>query len=553
VNTTGNTVSERYSYGYDALNRITSATDNTGHYNLTGILYDKNGNIGSLERKGHTAVDGTGQVTSFTGSMDNLDYGYFNGGASNRLYKVRDDGSDGYGFKDGTGDTQDYWYDGNGNMTSDANKGISSIEYNHLNVPTKITVTGSNAGTIDFIYDADGVKLRKIKTEGGVPTTTDYAGGYVYENGNLQFFSTNEGYVQPDGQGGYGYVYQYVDNIGNVRLSYTDANGDGSIDSSTEIIEENNYYPFGLKHKGYNGNVSPDGNSLAQKWKFEGQELNEDLGLDVYEWKYRIHDPAIGRFWQVDPLTEDYEWMTTYQFSSNQPIHAPELEGLESGYDLTTKLYMDGEITKEQYFKNQETRAVGAAIGLGVAADAAVTKGAVTKNLLKQTGVQTMFNTLEQGLSGENIDVGAALTESAGNADLADAVLDVTVSKLVPGGKMTEKAIETLVSSTVDMTSDGGIEVGGVNKSMKDVAVDFSFSVATDKVKGVIPNMKISGNKGVQKGLGRGVEFVTSQVQSAVQSPSTRRQSSSRQDPRLMQAQAQDNTRVKQKRLIINQ
>ena len=35
----------------------------------------------------------------------------------------------------------------------------------------------------------------------------------------------------------------------------------------------------------------------------------------------------------VDPLSEDYEWQSIYSFSSNQPIHAPELEGLESADD----------------------------------------------------------------------------------------------------------------------------------------------------------------------------------------------------------------------------
>lgn len=36
----------------------------------------------------------------------------------------------------------------------------------------------------------------------------------------------------------------------------------------------------------------------------------------------------------IDPLTEKYEDYTPYQFSSNQPVHAKELEGLESSNDL---------------------------------------------------------------------------------------------------------------------------------------------------------------------------------------------------------------------------
>ncbi|NAS12669.1 RHS repeat domain-containing protein [Poritiphilus flavus] len=539
----------RYRYEYDALNRLELAAFNLGdnsqphRYSTSNITYDKNGNILTLTRKGHTNAG----ATSF-GNMDVLDYDYHNSELSNKLYKVRDDGNDSYGFKDSTADSQDYWYDANGNLTSDANKGITDIDYNYLNVPTKITVSGSNSGTIDFIYDAEGIKLQKTKTEGSVTTKTDYAGSFIYENGSLQFFSNPEGYVQPDGSGNYDYVYQYVDNIGNVRLSYTDADGNGSIDPSSEIIEESNFYPYGMIHEGYNEVISSSGNSTAQKWKFEGQELNEDLSLDVYEWKYRVHDPSIGRFWQLDPLAEDYSWMTTYQFSSNQPIHAAELEGLESSADLNqdrwNRQLLGGEITKEEFLEIHKANAGGGAIATGLVADALFTKGAITKNLLKQVGVQTAFNVAEQGLSGEDIDVGSALTEGAGDADLFDASLDLATSKLIPGGKVTEKAIETLVASTVDVTSEGGVEIGGINKDMTDVAVDFSFSVATDKVKEFIPNMKISGNKTVQKAVGKGVDFVSSQVRSAVQSPSTRRQSSTRQDPRLFRVQAQDNTKV---------
>lgn len=120
----------------------------------------------------------------------------------------------------------------------------------------------------------------------------------------------------------------YGDHLGNIRLSYADDNNNGSVNSS-EIREENNYYPFGLKHKGYNSNVSANNNGVADNWKFQGQEFTEDLGLNTYEWKYRVSDPAIGRFWQIDPLAEDYVYNGTYNFAENRVIDGNELEGLE--------------------------------------------------------------------------------------------------------------------------------------------------------------------------------------------------------------------------------
>ena len=39
-----------------------------------------------------------------------------------------------------------------------------------------------------------------------------------------------------------------------------------------------NYYPFGLKHKGYNNVTSANGNSTAQKYDYNGKEFQDELG-----------------------------------------------------------------------------------------------------------------------------------------------------------------------------------------------------------------------------------------------------------------------------------
>ncbi|MDM9632684.1 RHS repeat domain-containing protein [Robiginitalea aurantiaca] len=261
------------------------------------------------------------------GTMDNLTFNYQNN--SNKLMKVSDElTNDMYGFKDDainfmTDGADDYSYDQNGNMISDANKGITSITYNHLNLPTLVSFGSDD---IEYIYDAMGTKLKKIVTQNSVETRTAYAGNYIYENGALQFFSHPEGYVTPDGMGGYDYVYNYKDQVNNVRLSYSDLDGNGAIDPNTEILHERNYYPFGLLHRGYNNVIN---GTVNNKEQYQGQEWTEDLGLNVHEWKFRFSDPAIGRFWSIDPLAEQYSYQSPYNFSENRVIDAFELEGLE--------------------------------------------------------------------------------------------------------------------------------------------------------------------------------------------------------------------------------
>ena len=81
-----------------------------------------------------------------------------------------------------------------------------------------------------------------------------------------------------------------------------------------------------MKHKGYNNVV----NGQEYKYKtYQGQEIHEELGLNMIEFKWRFHDPVIARFWQIDPLAEDFVYNAPYAFSENSPIAFVELEGLE--------------------------------------------------------------------------------------------------------------------------------------------------------------------------------------------------------------------------------
>jgi RHS repeat-associated protein len=312
-----------YKYGYDPLNRITSAHSHNGSYDLLNVGYDKNGNLQNLTRDGW-------QNTSGYNNMDVLNYDYFNGEVSNKLYKVADNGNDNYGFVDSAVNDQDYWYDANGNMTKDDNKGITNITYNHLNLPISVSINGNgNVGTISYFYDATGVKVKKVVNESGQSqVNTEYAGNYIYKKvgtglNELQFFNHPEGYVEPDGSE-FDYVYQYKDHLGNIRLTYADSDGNGSINSSTEIIEENNYYPFGLKHKGYNNVI----NGTDHPYGFGGKEEQDELGLGWIDITARNYDPALGRWMNLDPLAEQMRRHSPYNFGFDNPVYFQDYDGM---------------------------------------------------------------------------------------------------------------------------------------------------------------------------------------------------------------------------------
>ena len=69
------------------------------------------------------------------------------------------------------------------------------------------------------------------------------------------------------------------------------------------------------------------------RYGFQGQEVDNEIKGgegNSLNYKYRMHDPRVGRFFAVDPLTKKYPWNSSYAFSENRVINSVELEGAEA-------------------------------------------------------------------------------------------------------------------------------------------------------------------------------------------------------------------------------
>jgi RHS repeat-associated protein len=203
-------------------------------------------------------------------------------------------------------------------MTVDKNKKITAITYNHLNLPTKIIFP---TGNIVYIYNAAGQKVQKVVTENTTVTTTDYLGGYQYKNAVLQFFPTAEGYVKNTANV-FSYVFNYTDHLGNVRLSYTKNPSTNAL----TILEESNYYPFGLKHSPYNA-ITP---AQDYKYRYNSKEYQDELSLNLYDCGARNYDPALGRWMNVDPLAETSRRFSPYVYALSNPVLFIDPDGMEA-------------------------------------------------------------------------------------------------------------------------------------------------------------------------------------------------------------------------------
>ncbi|MBL7732001.1 MAG: hypothetical protein JNM88_12545, partial [Chitinophagaceae bacterium] len=300
----------RYDFYYDAANRLLRGdfTQYTGgsfnqtagvNYNMKmgdGInvtsAYDDNGNIKRMQQWG---LKLTGSV-----QIDDLAYSYEY--ISNKLKRVTDTYTDPTtklgDFKDGTNTgTDDYSYDVNGNLVSDNNKNISSITYNHLNLPSVISVTGK--GTITYTYDAAGNKLQKTTVDNTVTpartTTMLYMGGAVYENDALQFIGHEEGrirYKAAEGANPASLQYDYMlkDHLGNVRMvlteeQKTDAYPAASMETAQATTEEALYANLPQtrtnKPAGYPTDTYTNPNDKVAKVRGDGSKIGPAIPLKV--------------------------------------------------------------------------------------------------------------------------------------------------------------------------------------------------------------------------------------------------------------------------------
>jgi RHS repeat-associated protein len=134
--------------------------------------------------------------------------------------------------------------------------------------------------------------------------------------------------------------------LGNTRVSFG-RNSAGAL----EIIDVNDYYPFGMNHL-KSGN-SFFGAGSYKNYKYNGKELQES---GMYDYGARFYMVDIGRWGVVDPLSEKYRRHSTYNYAVNNPIRFIDPDGRGTEDFVQRK---DGSIYWDKNANNQATTKSG--------------------------------------------------------------------------------------------------------------------------------------------------------------------------------------------------
>lgn len=265
-------------------------------------------------------------------------------------------------FQDRVQNDTEYAYDANGNMTRDANKGITHITYNSLGLPEGIYFGFSNAATAE--YDARGRKLATVYSTGeplgsiGYPSLRDslpfpfeptdsiifrppsfgkkslgdgiswdtttpwpmgqpyiptdttlerhYCSGYVYENGRLDRLE-----LPPWGYARHDTLFCYVRDYRGDVVAVVDHDG--------EPVETTGYDPYGAMAWA-DGDVQPR--------KHASKEWDPTHGLELYDFGARHLDPVLGRFTTPDPAADQYPSISPYAYCAANPLRYEDPTGM---------------------------------------------------------------------------------------------------------------------------------------------------------------------------------------------------------------------------------
>ncbi len=124
--------------------------------------------------------------------------------------------------------------------------------------------------------------------------------------------------------------YELSNHLGNVLSVVSDKKIPTLVSSSlsyfnADVKAYNDYYPFGSLLPNRHQNTSD------YRYGFQGQEMDDEVkgeGNSI-NYKFRMHDPRVGRFFSRDPLSNQYAYNSPYAFSENRIIDYIEMEGLE--------------------------------------------------------------------------------------------------------------------------------------------------------------------------------------------------------------------------------
>lgn len=117
--------------------------------------------------------------------------------------------------------------------------------------------------------------------------------------------------------------------MGNIRVMFA---------QTGKVLQDQSYYPFGMT-MGSSLTFQVEDQLPDNKYKYngnpDGDRGQDDFGLNWYDYRARMYDPAIGRWNGIDAHAENYFSLSSYNYGLNNPIRMIDPDGMDARlYDI---------------------------------------------------------------------------------------------------------------------------------------------------------------------------------------------------------------------------
>ncbi len=341
------------SYGYDAMNRITTIVHRSAANNVLAqesLTYDTTGRITGITDFGGTTVyayDGLDQLIGADHSAPGLsDEAYQYDANGNRQSSA----SPGQGYVTGADNrllsdgSFTYSYDGKGSLirrTAIATGVIREFTWDDrgrlVEIDDRALLGGPATQTIRFGYDAFNRRISKSVDPDGAGAAAPHTDYFSYDGANVILeFRDADGAAGPAAPAmiarnlfgpGADHLLAREDAAGAVRWTLSDHQGSvrDVVDNGGTVVNHITYDSFGKV-------VAQTDQSQSSRYLFAGREYDQESG-DYYN-RSRYYDPNIGRFLSQDPIGFLGRDLNLYRYVGNNPVQFRDPNGLAPNINL---------------------------------------------------------------------------------------------------------------------------------------------------------------------------------------------------------------------------
>jgi RHS repeat-associated protein len=217
---------------------------------------------------------------------------------------------------------------------------------------------------------------------------------------------------------------------------------------------------------------------LENKIKYNGIALEKALDLNVYDAQFRELDPQVGRWWEIDPKTDEMYMWSTYASNFDNPIRFEDHLGDEPGSCCPQAIgfYQSSQRTAAQYGPYGKAVVAGGIIVAGVIAAGEVVadnQDVFTGGGRSMSYPATMDLAIKAGPVSHNNPVGASAPPAMSAA--ASTGIKIFVAQMKRAQAANAAASSTTSAGSTNPTNGkGGNQTAGSGKSANKLQPDQS-------------------------------------------------------------------------------